>query len=165
MRLITESERLKLLEFTNDEVDLYYQITSNKQVMKFFKKTLDREESQVQLDNIVRQYTKYGYCFWKVLLKPDEHFIGICGLLYQIIDGQVETEIAYRLLPEYWGVGYATEAAVATREYAKHTLGKKRLISLVLPENIASQNVALRAGASEVDSIQHDGLLHKVYLY
>lgn len=165
MKIITQTPRLKLVEFTANDVDLYFQLTSNQEVMKFFEKTLTYEETKEELERIVRFYTEHGYCFWKVLLKANDQFIGICGLLHQMIDNQAEAEIAYRLLPEYWGQGYATEAAKATQAYAENELGITRLISLILPDNRASQKVARRLGAVKEKSLILHGLEHDLYLY
>ena len=64
----------------------------------------------------------------------------------RFLDGPREHEIAYLLGAEWWGKGYATEAAAAIRDHARSQLGFDRLISLIDPENIASQAVALRIG-------------------
>ncbi|MFQ5753604.1 MAG: GNAT family N-acetyltransferase, partial [bacterium] len=104
-------------------------------------------------------------CFWKVLLKPDDQFVGIAGLLHQMIDNEIETEISYRILPEYWKNGYATEAAKACKEYAETNLGKNRLISLIHPKNNASNRVAQKLGAKKTKSVVFIGAKHDVYLY
>ena len=111
MRLITETKRLELIKVTAADVDLVYLLTGNKNVMEFFPKVLSYYETQQMVEKILHQYTEYGYCFWKVLLKAAEQFVGIAGLLHQEVNGEVETEISYRMLPVYWNNGYATEAA------------------------------------------------------
>ena len=67
-------------------------------------------------------------------------------ILVQDVEGAREHEIAYLLGSEWWGKGYATEAAAAIRDHARSQLGFDRLISLIDPENTASQAVALRIG-------------------
>jgi len=51
-----------------------------------------------------------------------------------------------RLGREWWGKGYATEAAAGIRDHARSRLGFDRLVSLIDPENAASKAVALRIG-------------------
>ncbi|MFH0783156.1 MAG: GNAT family N-acetyltransferase [Pseudomonadota bacterium] len=165
MRLITESLRLKLVEATAADIDLIYLLTGNKKVMEFFPKVLTYDETQQMVQKILHQYIEYGYCFWKVLLKPGEHFVGIAGLLHQEINGEVETEISYRVLPEYWNNGYATEAAKACKEYAENTLGKKGLVSMIHPRNQASIRVAHKLGAKKAKSIVFMGEEHSIYVY
>lgn len=117
------------------------------------------------VQKILHQYAEYGYCFWKVLIKPDDQFVGIAGLLHHIIGNEIETEISYRILPEHWKNGYATEAAKACKEYAETRLGKKRLISLIHPKNKASKRVAQKLGAKKTKSVVFIGVKHEVYLY
>ena len=165
MQPITETPRLKLVEVTDRDFDLIFLLTGNEKVMKFFPKVLNYEETQQMVQKILHQYTKYGYCFWKVLLKPGDQFVGIAGLLHQEIDNEPETEISYRMLPEHWKKGYATEAAKACKQYAETKLGKKRLISLIHPQNDASIRVANKLGAKKTNSVVFSGAEHYVYVY
>ncbi len=72
--------------------------------------------------------------------------VGHAGLVVQTVDAQREVEIAYSLLPQYWGRGYATEAAAACRDFAFcHGLAPS-LISIISLTNVASQRVALKNG-------------------
>lgn len=162
---ITETERIKIVSFDINDCELLYQLTSNEEVMKFFPKTMNPQETNEMLCKILEHYKKYDHCFWKLLSKIDELFIGIAGLLYQDIDGQEETEISYRIIREHWNHGYATEAAQACKEYAKNVLGKKRLISLILPENIASIRVAQKLGAQKEKTVLFHGKDHGVFVY
>jgi ribosomal-protein-alanine N-acetyltransferase len=54
--------------------------------------------------------------------------------------------VAYALAPEFWGQGYASEAARAVRDHAFRTLEAPFVISLILPENTGSIRVAERNG-------------------
>ena len=62
------------------------------------------------------------------------------------LDELGEVDVAYRLLPAYWGQGLATEAARASVRYGFAELGLGRIIGLVMPENIASARVLEKAG-------------------
>lgn len=156
---------MKLVKVIDRDLDQVFLLTGNEKVMEFFPKVLSYEETQKMIQKILHQYTEYGYCFWKVLLKPVDQFVGIAGLLHQEIDNQQETEISYRILPEHWNKGYATETAKACREYAETELGKKRLISLIHPQNIASIRVARKLGAEKTKSIVFMEEEHDVYVY
>ena len=165
MKLITETARLKLVELTDKDVDSVFLLTRNEKVMKYFPAVLTYEDTQRMVQKILRQYTEYGYCFWKVLLKSSGQFIGIAGLLHQEINTEPETEISYRILPEHWNQGYATEAAIACKKYAETELKKKRLISLIHPQNIASIRVATKLGAKKARSVIFLGEEHGIYVY
>ena len=64
-----------------------------------------------------------------------------------------QPELTWALAYEHWGMGYATEAALAAREW----LHAPRVISLIVPENVASQRVAQRLGAGPEQTIELPG--------
>ena len=165
MQVITETSRLKLVEATKADCDLIFKLTGNEKVMKYFPSVLSYDETREMIQKILNQYTEYGYCFWKVLLKPDDQFVGIAGLLHQDIDNVPEAEISYRILPEHWNKGYGTEAAKACKKHAEIELGKNRLISLIHPQNDASIRVASKLGAEKSRSVDFMGEKHDVYVY
>jgi ribosomal-protein-alanine N-acetyltransferase len=78
--------------------------------------------------------------------KISGRLIGQCGLLVQEVDGLKELEIGYSILPEFWGRGFATEAAKRCREYAFARNYSDSLISIVHIENIRSEKVARKNG-------------------
>jgi RimJ/RimL family protein N-acetyltransferase len=72
-------------------------------------------------------------------------------------------EIGYLLAHRFWGHGIATEAAIATRDYAFGKLQFDRVVSLIRPENLASRSVARRVGMRPVGSTLHAGVEHLVF--
>jgi [ribosomal protein S5]-alanine N-acetyltransferase len=62
------------------------------------------------------------------------------------VNGTDEIEIAYRLHPDYWGQGLATEAAQAVRDHAFRDLRLTRVVSLIHPDNLPSRRVAEKNG-------------------
>jgi RimJ/RimL family protein N-acetyltransferase len=62
-------------------------------------------------------------------------------------------ELTWALAYEHWGKGYATEAAVAVRDW----FGRAGLISLIAPGNARSQRVAERLGATPVETVELPG--------
>jgi RimJ/RimL family protein N-acetyltransferase len=89
---------------------------------------------------------KNGFGLWVASFKKSGEFTGQCGLVLQEVEGEREVEIGYLFLRKSWGHGLATEAARACDSYAAETLGYKRLISLIDPDNIASRQVAGNVG-------------------
>jgi RimJ/RimL family protein N-acetyltransferase len=61
--------------------------------------------------------------------------------------GWPEPEIGWDLFDGFEGRGYATEAAIASRDWAFDSLGWTTAISLVKPANTASARLAQRMGA------------------
>lgn len=104
-----------------------------------------------------------GYSFWAVIRNDDKKFLGICGLLKQMVDGKEETEVGYRINDKCWGHGYGTEVAKGCLKYAKYVLKIESVISLILPINQQSRRVAEKNNLIyEKESIFHEQL-HSVY--
>ena len=77
-------------------------------------------------------------------VKDTGEVAGICGLVKR--DGLDDVDIGYSFLPRYWSKGYATEAALAVKEYAKNTIGLKRLVAITDPLNQGSIRVLEKIG-------------------
>lgn len=165
MKVITESLRLIIAKINKSDADLLYQLNSNRQVMRYFPKVMNYNENHRMVEKILDHYEKHGHCFWKLLLRNGQGFIGISGLLHQEIDGNVETEISYRINPRYWNCGFATEAAQACKDYAEKVLHKNKLISIVHPDNIASKRVAEKLGAKKTNITTFMGTDHEIYVF
>jgi RimJ/RimL family protein N-acetyltransferase len=82
------------------------------------------------------------------LRKTDRAFLGYIGLIPQKVDGVDEIEIGYSLAQRHWGQGFATEGAIACRDFAFGDLNRDRLISIIDPRNEPSIRVAQRVGMS-----------------
>lgn len=89
-------------------------------------------------------YDRFGFGLWRVIRRADGASIGMCGLLKR--DNLPDVDLGYAYLPEYWGQGYALEAAAATLQHAARKFGLKRVIAVVSPGNDASIHVLEKAG-------------------
>lgn len=75
-------------------------------------------EVQEGFDKQFRNYKEYGFGVWAVILKENGGLIEYCGLSMQPYKDREVLEIGYIFQKAYWHKGYATEAAIACREYA-----------------------------------------------
>jgi ribosomal-protein-alanine N-acetyltransferase len=91
-------------------------------------------------------YEKYGYGLWHVARRSDGVPMGMCGLLRR--DILPHTDVGYALLPEFWGQGYAFEAADATLRHGAGKFGLKRVIGVVTEGNTASIRLLEKLGMS-----------------
>lgn len=78
--------------------------------------------------------------------KVSGSLIGHCGLLQLRVDGLIELEVGYSILPAFWYKGYATEAAIKCKAYAFEYLLSSSLISIISLLNTAAQKVAFKMG-------------------
>lgn len=148
MRL--ETERLILREFTLDDLNAFALLMADPEVMRFsLYGPLNKEQAKEYLQKrILDHYDMYGYGLYAVFLKADYVLIGFVGLISQNIEGKNKTELAYRLHPQFWGQGLATEACLAVCTYAFSQLDIDELISIIDPKNVRSLTIAKRIGMS-----------------
>ena len=91
--------------------------------------------------------TGLGKAFLAFLPRQESgEIIGQCGITLQDVNGEWVPEVGYLFERAYWHQGFATEAAIACKEYAFSVLGLDTVYSIIRDNNIASQNVAKRNG-------------------
>jgi len=149
---ILETERLVLRGFESADIDPMAELFADAEVMRFSGGMKSREETRKWLEECQKNYSNFGFGLWATVKKEEQKVIGYCGLsFFSDICGQKEVEVGYRLARSEWGFGFASEAALAVRDYGFQTVGLNRLIALVDPNNLASVNVARKIGMIGAD--------------
>ena len=87
-----------------------------------------------------------GYSMFSVIEKSSGRWIGRVGPWQP--HGWPGTEVGWSIASEFWGRGYAPEAARASIDWAFDTLGWKDVIHTIEPANINSVAVARKLGSS-----------------
>ena len=113
------------------------------------------------------RWESWGMSLCSLERREDGRVVGRAGFLrwdpetWQV--GGDETELGWLLAREHWGQGYATEAALALREWAVAERGLTRLISLIRPGNDRSVRVAERLGERYERDVEVRGKLSRLY--
>ena len=145
--MIFESDRLLVRQYVEEDAEAFFKLNTDPEVLRYVPdQALQSVEQarQVLIDHPMTDYRKHGFGRGACILKSTGEQIGFAGLKFLDELGQVD--VAYRLLPAYWGQGLATEAARASVRYGFAELGLQRIIGLVMPENIASARVLEKVG-------------------
>ena len=143
---IFETKRLKFHNFIKDDVGVMSKLFSDFEVMRHYNILRTADESKAWIEKNIECYKTDNWGYWAVELKTSPGMIGQCGFMRRQIEQNQEIELGYMFFPEVWGQGFATEAAIACKNYAFHQLNFNKLISLIVPENIASIRVAEKIG-------------------
>src|SRR5262245_8773416 len=160
------TERLILRHFQITDREPMYRIFCDAEVMRFSDGIKTKEWVDAWLLTCLERYRTWGYGPYAVVEQHSQIVIGYCGLFFfPDIDGRAETEIGYRFARSTWGQGYATEAALAVRDYAFTTLGIKRLIAVIDPSNVASIRVAEKIGMQYEKDVMLEGYTHPDHVY
>lgn len=78
---------------------------------------------------------------------------------------RAEVEVGWMVAREFWGLGYATEAALALRDWGIAERGLTRLISLIRPDNTRSIRVAEKVGETferEIVMMERPSLMYSL---
>lgn len=156
MKIVLETERIYLREMDQCDYDDLCEILQDAETMYAYEHAFTNIEAQNWLNKQFERYKQFGFGLWAVIDKETKCFIGQVGLTIQNVEGKDELEIGYLIKRKYWHCGYATEAAIACKDYAFYHLNKDRVVSIIRDTNYASQNVAKRVGMSiEKQFIKH----------
>ncbi|KNH34540.1 GNAT family N-acetyltransferase [Exiguobacterium acetylicum] len=151
-----ESERLWMRPFEEEDFSFYKSLVQNEQVMRYINggTALSEDEAREWFERQLERYSDERQTGFLLLFKKETNEpIGFAGLLMQEVDGIEELEVGYWLEPKHWKVGYGREAAKQLMMEGFNR-GHDRIISIIHPDNRASQNVARANGLNwEKDTI------------
>ncbi len=158
-----ETPRLALREMAADDLDFVATMLAHPEVNRYYERTFTRADAQAWLERQRARYGRDGHGLWLVTLRADGTPIGQVGLVMQEVEGGPRPEIGWLLHRPFWGHGYATEAASATRDLAFSRWRYPEVISLIRPVNEPSQRVATRIGMAPTRRVQFHGFEHIVF--
>ncbi len=141
MDVILPTGRLYLRRLTLTDTQNLFDLDSDPKVMRCMRGMPcgSLQEAQAQLQRYIDEYQSIGFSRWAVIGKCNEAFVGLCGIRSQ--PGQPVPDLGYRLKSQFWGGGYATEAAGAVLHFALPTLGYAQVGAVVMKGNIGSIRV------------------------
>ena len=160
---ILETARLTLRPFCEDDLEPLSALMANPDFMRFSLGVRTREETAALLSKIMGWEHAGRPSPFAVILRASGTLVGFCGFLHQEVDGVEEIEIAYRLHPDHWNKGIATEATQAVRDHAFRVLELAYVISLIHPDNVASRRVAQKMGMTMERETTFKGFPTQVY--
>ena len=151
-----ETQRLYLRQWRPSDFAIFAEINADPEVMRYFPKLLSSTVSDVIANKCQQLIKDNGWGFWAVGLKSSlkdssekaDTFIGFVGLNDTHADMSFApcVEIAWRLHGNYWGQGYATEAAQAALNFAFDELKLSEVVAFTAVINERSQKVMHRIG-------------------
>ena len=145
-----ETLRLEFRAFVAADFDDLYRLDSDPRVMKYIAngKPATRVAVLQTLARIVRYPALYpDLGVWRASRRDTGAFIGWFSLKYA--GKSPDIEVGYRLRPQAWGQGFATEGARALVDYGFEDLDLDRIIGVTHPGNRASQHVLTKIGMAD----------------
>lgn len=160
------TERLLFRAATMDDTSWWMEYMSDAMAVRFMPFTVGSEaDCRHFIQRTLDRYANDGSGLNAIIERSSGKPVGMIGLLTQSVDGVEELEIGYHLLPSAWGKGFATEAAIACKEFAREDRSAPSVVSLIDHENHASQAVAKRNGMQYEKDTVHRGVPAMVWRY
>lgn len=146
-----ETERLRLREYSLDDVSALQEILGDPETMAHYPAPYDAEACRDWIIWNLTNYAQGSRGLLAIELKETGEFIGDCGVTNQKLHGEQIPEIGYHIRKDKQRRGYATEAARAVlHQFFKHS-DEDILYALMKYTNLASQRTASSLGMSKVD--------------
>lgn len=144
---VLETERLILRRLTEADDSFIFELVNQPSWLEFIGDKGVRSLADAR--DYIRKgpldmYERYGFGMYLVELKHIGTPMGMCGLIKR--DALPDADVGFAFLPEYWGKGYAYEAAAAVVGYAGRVLGLERVLAITSLHNDSSIRLLEKIG-------------------
>lgn len=167
-----ETGRLLLRQWRAEDRVPFAALNADTRVTEFLPASLDRVASDAMADRLESLIAERGWGLWAVATKDDGDFIGFVGLHIPApgLPFSPCVEVGWRLAAEYWGRGYATEAAHASLRVGFEMLAMPEIVAFTAFGNARSHRLMERLGMRPDGSFEHPRMpegspLRPHYLY
>jgi RimJ/RimL family protein N-acetyltransferase len=156
-----ETNRLKLIAPSVDCFDSYCAFFLDAEASKMYGGPLKTEQIWMRLKADAGSWHLFGFGVWIIQLKSDNSLIGTCGFWR---GKEWPKELTWWVLPEYRGLGIATEASKAALNYAYEQLNWDSVQTCMNDENVGAHALAKKlGGVVSQRKVFPDGITRDVY--
>jgi RimJ/RimL family protein N-acetyltransferase len=139
-----------LRPFTDVDRSSFFALNTHPLVVESLGSSPTREESDDMVDRYAAELAREGWGLWAVEVAGagGAPFVGMVGLhrVNPDVPCAPAVEVGWRLHPDHWGLGYATEAAGAALDYGFDEAGLEEIVAFTTTLNVRSQGVMERIG-------------------
>jgi RimJ/RimL family protein N-acetyltransferase len=140
--MVAETERLRLRRFRREDAAALDRWAANREFQRFLGDPRPAEQSLRRYND---HWERHGFGICAVELKETGELVGRSGVAFHRI-WPTDPEVGWAIDPAWWGRGIATEAGAACVEWAFGALGYERVVSISVPDNLASRRVMAKLG-------------------
>lgn len=151
MTPILTTERLLLRECVDADAAFIHKLYTGDDFLRAIgdRGIASESDARAYVNNVLRRsYAQHGFGLW--LMEHNGEAIGVCGLVKR--DYLPLPDLGFALLPDYYGFGFAAEAARGSLAYAQQQLGLQELLAIANMDNSASHKL-LQAVGFEMDEV------------
>ncbi|MEN2283221.1 GNAT family N-acetyltransferase [Algoriphagus sp. SE2] len=159
------SPRLGFRTWKDSDLDVFSEMNSDPETMKYFEKPLSKEESKAMMERMNKQYEDKGYCYFAVDLLETGELLGMIGMGWKTFEAEFTpcVDIGWRIRRTFWNQGFTTEGAKRCLKFAKQ-LSLAEVMSFASSANKASTRVMEKIGMEYWLDFDHPELKKSKYL-
>ncbi|MEW2555956.1 GNAT family N-acetyltransferase [Streptomyces zhihengii] len=151
--------RLRLRRWYDSDLAALADLHTDPRVMRWVDDgaLLDLDGTAEAIERWEEEWDDEGFGVFAVELLASGELAGAVGLFVPAFLPETRHEVAvgWRLGSQFWGQGYASEAAQATLEFALQDRGLERVVAVIRVGDTASENVARKLGMALEREVQH----------
>jgi RimJ/RimL family protein N-acetyltransferase len=143
-----QTDRLILREWRESDREPFARMNADPRVMEFYPATLTRDQSDRMVERIQSEIGERGFGYWALELRESGAFVGYTGIRWVewVMHFTPAVEVGWRVAPEYWGSGFATEAARAAVRDGFERAGIEEIVAMASARNVRSTRVMEKLG-------------------
>ena len=141
--------RMLLRPWRDEDYAPFHTMSADPRVYEYLPPFADKKASDAFVDRLREDFSRRGWGFWALEHRESGLFMGMAGMHEpgpEFGVGRPCVEIGWRLAPEFWGKGFATEAARAVMRFAFTELQLEELVSFTAVGNQRSYALMERLG-------------------
>lgn len=144
---ILTTPRLLLQPIDDHHLTGLRELNSDPQVMRYITGRPETpDETLTMIARVKARWLEWGYSWWALIDRETGRLVGAGCIQHMQRDAANPLEIGWRLRPDVWGKGYASEAARAMAGFAFEVLAVPQLLAVCHQENSDSARVMQRLG-------------------
>ena len=139
---VIQTARLNLRWLAESDAEFILDLVNQPSWLKFIgdRGVRNLDDARAYINNgPLAMIKQHGFGLYLTEIKSSRTPVGLCGLLKR--ETLNDVDIGFALHPDFWGQGYANEAALACVNYARNPLQLERIVAITLPANKASIRV------------------------
>lgn len=159
--IIVETERVILRRWAPGDVDAWLEHLNTPECTAHLGGVRTPEEVAEKFDKMARGWEENGFSFLMMAHRDSGLFLGTCGIAHIENDAapdelQGAVQVGWQLRADYWGQGYAVEAARAVMDFGFDRAGVDCIYSQTSHANRASWRVMEKLGMRRRADLDYD---------
>jgi len=159
-KFLFTTARLGFRYWQANDFTAFHRLNSSEKVMEYFPTPLSLVESRHFWSKLEATFATHQFGYYAVEERVTGAFIGFIGLMpvTMPLDFAPCVEIGWRLLPNFWNQGYATEGAQRCLAYGKQELDLSEIYSFTATVNKPSERIMQKIGMQKLKTFLHPKL-------